>query len=167
MSVTLCRWRVVATVLAFALTAAVGTTLAPPTRAAFTTSTANPGNQVEAALLAPTSGFHATCVSSSQVDLSWTPSPTSGVTGYRIERRRDNESQFSHLATVTPRSAAAYSDTASPFPSSLLTLLGTVEVTYRIQAVIDGTDWRSPLEQAATSGEVTSVLGIAVFSCNN
>jgi hypothetical protein len=133
--------------------------------AAFTGSTATPA-ALRTGTLAPATGFTARCVSSSRVDLTWSPSPTTAVTGYRIERRRQGESTFSPLTVVSGRSSTAFSDTSSPFPSSLLSVLGTVTVTYRIRADLAGTAWRSTAAEASASGTVTSVLGVAVFTCN-
>ncbi|MEX2620943.1 MAG: fibronectin type III domain-containing protein [Egibacteraceae bacterium] len=166
MNLVVSRCRVAAAVAAFALVAATATMLVPPTLAAFTGTTANAGNTWNTDTLAPPTAFTATCVNSGRVDLSWLSSPTANVTGYRIERRREGESDFTPLATVTPRTATAYSDQATPFPSSLLSLLGTVTVTYQIRAEVAGSSWRSASAQASASGNVTSVLGIKVFSCN-
>ena len=137
---------------------------AEPVRA-FAASTVSSANTWDAASVTPPSSFTAQCVNSSRVDLSWSASPASAVTGYRIDRRRDGENNFSHLADVDGRATEYYSDTATPFRSSLLSLLGAITVEYRIHA-LTATTWQSTLQQAGTSGTVTSVLGLAVFNCN-
>jgi signal peptidase I len=140
-------------------------TLVGASDAAFTGST-GAAAALRTGTLAPATGFAAACVSGSRVDLTWTPSPTTAVTGYRIERRRQGETTFSPLTVAAGRTTASYSDTSSPFPSSLLSVLGTVTVTYRIQADLAGTSWRSTPAESSASGTVTSVLGLAVFSCS-
>lgn len=166
MTLTLSGWRAAAAVVALALATSMVGALAPATRAAFVTTTANPGNSWTSATLQAPTGFTATCVDSGRVDLSWTASPTSAVTGYRIDRRRDDETEFTYLATASGQATESYSDTDEPFPSGLLSVLGTLTVEYELRAEIAGTNWVSTHAGASTSGSVTSVLGVAVFSCN-
>lgn len=163
---TLSFWRTAAAAAVMAATLATVVALGPATLAVFTADTVNPGNALHTAALAPPTSFTASCASQSRVNLSWVPSATPPITGYRIERRRHGESSFTALATVTGQTATSYADTASPFPSSLL-VLGTMTVTYRIRAEVSGSTWRSPHAQASASGTVTSVLFIGLsFSCS-
>lgn len=138
--------------------------LVPTTLAAWTDTTSNAGNELHAATVDPVSDFTAKCESRYQVDLSWIPSPTSAVTGYRIDRRRDDENTFTHLATVTPQTADFHSDEDSPFPANLIELGADLVVEYRIEAEIDGTSWRSVYEEATASGRV-GLLSLT-FSCD-
>lgn len=150
---------VLVTIMVIAVVAQMPTTLA-----AWTDTTGNGGNELHTATVDPVSGLTAKCESRHQVDLSWTPSPTSAVTGYRIDRRRDDENVYTHLATVTPRTTSFHSDTDSPFPSSLIELGADLMVEYRIQAEIAGTNWRSAHQEASASGSV-AILNLS-FSCD-
>lgn len=167
MSLVVSRWRAAAALAAFTLAAATATALVPPTLAAFTAATASNANTWATTTVSPPTSFTATCVNEDRVDLSWVSSPTSAVTGYQIQRRREGEDTFTALTTVTPRTATSYSDQAAPFPSGLLSVSGTVAVTYQIRAEVAGSTWRSPTAQASASGTVTSILGLGLtFSCD-
>lgn len=128
--------------------------------ASWVAATSPPASNLATAHLAPATGMSATCVSSGRVDLSWTPSTTEPVTGYRLERRRKGEGTFSFLAHVPGRLSSSYTDTATPFGG--LTLLGTTTTTYRLTSVRAGATWTSASVEASTTGNVAALL---LFSC--
>lgn len=144
----------------------VGSFALPGAHAAFVATTSTSGNTWATAQVGAPTSFTATCVDSGRVDLAWAVSTSHVVTGYRIERRREGETDFTHLASPTGRGTVAYTDTATPFPSSLLSLLGTITVEYRLRAEVAGATWTSPWVADATSGTVTTVLLVEVFACN-
>src|SRR6185369_15802777 len=51
-------------------------------------------------------------ITSSKIDLSWGPAPTSGISGYLIERKAGASGSWSTLAANAPRVPQSYSDTA-------------------------------------------------------
>src|SRR2546422_394115 len=95
--------------------------------------TSSPSNTIPAttpiATPSPPTGLTPTAVSSSQINLGWTPPSDNGgspITGYKIERSTDGGSTWTTLVANTGSTAASYSDTG---------LAHTTTYTYRVSAI--------------------------------
>jgi len=127
-----------AAVLALAAIVALPFAAAPLTLARFAASPAGTATFATASLAAPTSlaGTGGTTAS-----LTWTPSTSTSATGYQVLRSATSGSGFLQVATVTPVSAAATSD--SP---------GNGTWYYLLRTYLQG--WTSP-----TSNEASVIVG--------
>jgi hypothetical protein len=111
----------------------------------------------------PTSptGLSATAASTFEIDLSWTPSPSPGVTGYVIERSLTGTGSWFPIA-VAPGTAAVFADATLPAGTKLY---------YRVSAQTpSGTSMPTAVANATTQNGVTkySVPGglTGYWTCN-
>lgn len=138
-------------VVALAVTSATGA-------AAFATTTSNTGSSASALDLAPPTNLSAACgligSGSVSVNLTWTPSPSPGLSGYRIYHDGPSAgANFTAVGTV-----AAGENAFTHVVTSPLTILGTH--TYLVRAVSGS--WES---EESNTDAVTITQVVLAFAC--
>ncbi len=143
-----------AIVTGMAVTAALWAVASPALAAANWASNGGGKSAAKAGSLSPTTGFSAVCtspgVASSQADLSWTASPTTAVTGYKIVRTAPSTTTQTY--NVSGRTTVTYHDSNAVTGSNKT-------YTYTIRAVVGS--WQSSAQTDTVSTTPSSGL------CNN
>jgi uncharacterized delta-60 repeat protein len=95
-------------------------------------------------------------ITTSKIDLSWGPAPTTGISGYLIERKTGAAGTWGTLVASAPRIPQSYSDT---------TVTAGVQYFYRITALSNaGNSVVSGEFSATTTPTATPALTLAVIS---
>lgn len=115
------------------------------TFAAFSAATANPSNTFSADTLQAPSGLTVTWNPS--VNLSWTASPSSWASGYRILRATSAGGPYTQIAEVSPRTTTTYVDAP-----------GAGTFHYRVRAYYGTTTWVSADSNTAARQDSTFVF---------
>ena len=74
-----------------------------------------------------------TCVilTSTQVNLSWTVTPSAAATGYQIFRSTSNDGPYTSIATVSNRTTTSYTDTTVTFSTTYYYVLEAARNLWR------------------------------------
>jgi hypothetical protein len=115
------------------------------TFAAFSAATANPSNTFSADTLQAPSGLTVTWNPS--VNLSWTASPSTWASGYRILRATSAAGPYTQIASVSPRTTTTYVDAP-----------GAGTFHYRVRAYYGTTTWVSADSNTAARQDSTFVF---------
>lgn len=94
-----------------ALSASLFTGQVSTTGAVFTDGSSAGGNTLSTTVLQSPTNVTA-APNGTKIDLSWTPSASTATQGYYVFRSSDGSTQGALVATVTPRSAASWTDTS-------------------------------------------------------
>jgi hypothetical protein len=96
-------------------------------------------------------------ITTSKIDLSWGPAPTSGISGYQIERKTGSAGAWGTLVANVPKSPQTYSDTSS--------ITAGTQYFYRITALSNGGNSTVSSEFSTTTTPIASPsLSLAVIS---
>jgi len=96
-------------------------------------------------------------ITTSKIDLSWGPAPTSGISGYLIERKTGSAGTWGTLVANAPRSPQSYSDTAS--------IAAGTQYFYRITALSSGGNSTVSSEFSTTTTPIaTPSLNLTVIA---
>jgi hypothetical protein len=115
------------------------------TFAAFSAATANPSNTFSADTLQAPSGLTVTW--NPAVNLSWSASPSTWASGYRILRATSAAGPYTEIASVSPRTTTTYVDAP-----------GAGTFHYRVRAYYGTTTWVSADSNTAARQDSTFVF---------